>query len=85
EKEHDRHEKFKAAQTLSSGGYIKVREQRRSQANLRQFEVDFARTFRTSSLRLKGGMKTKGLKNYIICPVLEVIAYQYFMWKKVTS
>ncbi|MDK2985561.1 MAG: hypothetical protein PWQ96_1203, partial [Clostridia bacterium] len=45
EKEHDRHEKFKAAQTLSSGGYIKVREQRRSQANAEirsGFRADFS-------------------------------------------
>jgi hypothetical protein len=28
EKEHERHEKFKAAKALSSGAYIEVREQR---------------------------------------------------------
>jgi hypothetical protein len=45
EKEHERHEKFKAAKALSSGAYIEVREQRRRQANAEirsGFRVDFS-------------------------------------------
>jgi len=44
EKEHERHEQFKAAKALRSGAYLIVREHRKGQANAEMrsgFRADF--------------------------------------------
>ena len=44
EKEHDRHEKFKAAKDLRSGAYMEYVSTAKTEPT-QKFEVDLARTF----------------------------------------
>jgi hypothetical protein len=64
EKEHERHEKFKAAQDSSSGAYYRRYVSSAGAKPTQKFEVDFARTFRTSSFKkiLKGGLINAAFK-----------------------